>query len=46
MLDLTNHIHELLRKYRDVKAGSINKQKWYDDMRRYVEPHYANRYYS
>lgn len=37
MLDLTNHIHELLRKYRDVKAGSINKQKWYDDMRRYVE---------
>ncbi|MGT2836773.1 phosphoenolpyruvate carboxylase [Streptococcus macacae] len=37
MLDLTNHIHELLRKYRDVKAGSINKQKWFADLRRYVE---------
>lgn len=37
MLDLTNQIHELLRKYRDVKLGSINKAKWYDDLRRYVE---------
>lgn len=37
MLDLTNNIHELLRKYRDVKLGLINKKKWYDDMRRYIE---------
>ena len=27
MLDLTNHIHTLLRKYRDVKLGLINKEK-------------------
>ena len=27
MLELTNHIHELLRKHRDVKAGLINKDK-------------------
>ncbi len=37
MLELTNHIHELLRKHRDVKAGLINKDKWYADLRRYVE---------
>ncbi|HEU6559803.1 TPA: phosphoenolpyruvate carboxylase [Streptococcus pneumoniae] len=37
MLDLTNHIHSLLRKYRDVKLGLINKDKWYNDLRRYVE---------
>ena len=37
MLDLTSRIHELLRKYRDIKTGSINKEKWNDDMRRYVE---------
>ncbi|CEY01506.1 phosphoenolpyruvate carboxylase [Streptococcus pneumoniae] len=37
MLDLTNHIHSLLRKYRDGKLGLINKDKWYNDLRRYIE---------
>ena len=37
MLDLTNHIHTLLRKYRDVKLGLINKEKWNMDLRRYIE---------
>ncbi|CZD01579.1 phosphoenolpyruvate carboxylase [Streptococcus pneumoniae] len=37
MLDLTNHIHSLLRKYRDVKLGLINKDKWHNDLRRYIE---------
>lgn len=37
MLDLTNHIHSLLRKYRDVKLGLINKDKWYNDLCRYIE---------
>ncbi|TVV42916.1 phosphoenolpyruvate carboxylase [Streptococcus pneumoniae] len=37
MLDLTNYIHSLLRKYRDVKLGLINKDKWYNDLRRYIE---------
>lgn len=37
MFDLTNHIHSLLRKYRDVKLGLINKDKWHNDLRRYIE---------
>ncbi|HEW9111483.1 TPA: phosphoenolpyruvate carboxylase [Streptococcus pneumoniae] len=37
MLDLTNHIHSLLRKYRDVELGLINKDKWHNDLRRYIE---------
>lgn len=37
MLDLTNHIHTLLRKYRDIKLGLINKEKWHTDLRRYIE---------
>ncbi|SNI25796.1 phosphoenolpyruvate carboxylase [Streptococcus pneumoniae] len=37
MLDLTNHIHSLLRNYRVVKLGLINKDKWYNDLRRYIE---------
>ena len=37
MLDLTNHIHTLLRKYRDVRMGLINKDKWHNDLRRYIE---------
>ncbi|MEQ9810884.1 phosphoenolpyruvate carboxylase [Streptococcus jiangjianxini] len=37
MLELTNHIHELLRKHRDVKLGLINQDKWYSDMRRYIQ---------
>ncbi len=37
VLELTNHIHDLLRKYRDVKAGVVNRDKWYTDLRRYIE---------
>nr|WP_239551681.1 phosphoenolpyruvate carboxylase [Streptococcus saliviloxodontae] len=37
MLGLTNEIHVLLRKYRDVKLGLINKEKWHADLRRQVE---------
>lgn len=37
MLELTNHIHSLLRKYRDVEAGLVNEAKWYADLRRYIE---------
>lgn len=37
MLDLTTHIHSLLRKYRDVRMGLINKEKWHNDLRRYIE---------
>ncbi|MGT2908179.1 phosphoenolpyruvate carboxylase [Streptococcus dentiloxodontae] len=37
MLELTNQIHDLLRKHRDVKLGLINQDKWYADLRRYVE---------
>lgn len=37
MLGLTKEIHVLLRKYRDVKLGLINKDKWYADLRRQVE---------
>ncbi len=37
VLELTNKIHDLLRKYRDVKAGVVNREKWYTDLRRYIE---------
>ena len=37
MLDLTNHIHVLLRKYRDVRMGLLNEQKWHNNLRRYIE---------
>lgn len=37
VLELTNKIHDLLRKYRDVKNGVINKNKWYEDLKRYIE---------
>ncbi|MDO4667483.1 MAG: phosphoenolpyruvate carboxylase [Streptococcus sp.] len=37
ILDLTNHIHNLLRQRRDVKAGLINEKKWSDNLRRYIE---------
>ena len=37
MLDLTKHIHELLRRYRDVKMGLLNRTKWEDELRCYVE---------
>lgn len=36
VLELTNQIHDLLRKYRDVKAGVVNRDKWYTDLRRYI----------
>ncbi|WP_247950244.1 phosphoenolpyruvate carboxylase [Streptococcus constellatus] len=37
MLDLTNYIHVLLRKYRDVRMGLLNEEKWHNDLRRYIE---------
>ncbi|MGT2803273.1 Phosphoenolpyruvate carboxylase, type 1 [Streptococcus henryi] len=37
VLELTNKIHDLLRKYRDVRAGVVNKEKWFSDLRRYIE---------
>lgn len=37
MLELTNHIHNLLRKYRDVESGLVNEKKWHADLRRYIE---------
>lgn len=37
MLDLTNHIHTLLRQHRDVKAGLVNEKKWLANLRRYIE---------
>ncbi|MDG3132169.1 phosphoenolpyruvate carboxylase [Streptococcus suis] len=37
MLDLTKHIHKLLRRYRDVKMGLLNKTKWEDELRCYIE---------
>ena len=37
MLDLTNHIHSLLRQHRDVKAGLVNEKKWLGNLRRYIE---------
>ena len=37
MLDLTNHIHALLRQHRDVKAGLMNEHKWYNNLRCNIE---------
>lgn len=37
MLDLTNHIHQLLRQHRDVKAGLVNEKKWRSNLRRYID---------
>ncbi|MBM9832427.1 phosphoenolpyruvate carboxylase, partial [Enterococcus faecalis] len=37
MLELTNHLHGLLRKHRDVELGLVNEEKWYTDLRRYIE---------
>ncbi len=37
MLDLTNRIHELLRRYRDIEMGLLNKTKWEEQLRSYVE---------
>ncbi|MBF0846768.1 phosphoenolpyruvate carboxylase, partial [Streptococcus danieliae] len=30
-------IHNLLRKYRDVKFGLINHEKWENELKRYIE---------
>lgn len=37
MLELTKKIHDLLRRYRDVKLGLMNRDKWLDELRCYVE---------
>lgn len=37
MLDLTKKIHNLFRRYRDVKMGLLNKTKWEDELRCYIE---------
>lgn len=37
MLDLTNHIHALLRQHRDVKTGLMNENKWYNNLRCNIE---------
>lgn len=36
VLNLTDKIHSLLRKYRDTKDGMINKEKWCDELHRNV----------
>ena len=36
-LDLTENIHNLLRKHRDVKNGLINKTKWKEDLQKHIE---------
>ena len=36
-LDLTENIHNLLRKQRDVKNGLINKSKWKEDLQKHIE---------
>lgn len=37
VLELTTQIHDLLRKYRDVKAGVVNKDKWKTELYRYID---------
>lgn len=37
ILELTNKIHDQLRRYRDVKTGTINRKEWIDQLRRYIE---------
>ncbi|MGT2682411.1 phosphoenolpyruvate carboxylase [Streptococcus porci] len=36
MLGLTQKIHVLLRRYRDVRMGLLNKNKWMDELRRQI----------
>ena len=36
-LDLTENIHNLLRKHRDVKNRLINKSKWKEDLQKHIE---------
>lgn len=37
ILELTNKIHNLLRDYRSVKEGIINRDEWLTQMRSYIE---------
>lgn len=37
ILELTNKIHDQLRRYRDVKASTINRKEWTNQLRRYIE---------
>ncbi|RLK63949.1 phosphoenolpyruvate carboxylase [Atopobacter sp. AH10] len=37
VLELTSKIHDLLRKYRDVKSGVVNSDKWHADLRRFIK---------
>ena len=37
MLDITDRIHMLLRRYRDVRMGQLDKDRWYDDLHRNIE---------
>ena len=37
ILDLTEKLHSLLRKHRDVKSGLINERKWKNSIQRHIE---------
>lgn len=37
VLELTNKIHQLMRKYRDIRIGVVNKEKWHYELQRYIE---------
>ena len=37
ILDLTEKLHTLLRKHRDVKNGLINERKWKNDIQKHIE---------
>lgn len=37
ILELTNKIHDLLRQYRNVTNGTINREEWTNQLRRYIE---------
>ena len=37
VLDLTEKLHTLLRKHRDVKNGLINKRKWKNAIQKHIE---------
>lgn len=37
MLDITDRIHVLLRKYRDVRMGQLDEERWYNDLYRNIE---------
>lgn len=37
VLELTDQIHSLLRNYRDVKSGTINREDWTEQLRACIE---------